>query len=318
MWENLNQNNVAWRQKMREAFFHLGKSMQKPGLNVDWVRHAIQGMARVSGWLDPQVPFVPSIRGNLAGVPYLKHEKTLTPTYQVVYLHGGAYLLGLSHVGPLYANLACRLAHTLDATIWMPDYRLAPEYPFPAAFDDAKAFFLELIRFLKASSPSVPIILMGDSAGGGLALALINELPAAQQPAACIVCSPWTDLALTGETLQTKAHIDPVINVTVMPYVRDLYLKGASPKDPKASPLYGTYSQSAPVLVVWGGREILYDDARRCVERLQQQGVPTESLEEPEMFHSYPVFAPYLPQSQVFLTRTKEFVAARTGSPTPL
>ena len=149
---------------------------------------------------------------------------------------------------------------------------------------------------------------MGDSAGGGLVLALINALPTAEQPDMAVVYSPWTDLALTGQSLKTNADIDPMINPDMLPHVRSLYLQKNSPLDPRASPLYGTFTDAPPVVMVVGGREVLYDDTKRLAQHLQQQGVFVTLFEEPLLFHAFPVFVPQLPESQQLLSSIKTLI----------
>lgn len=177
------------------------------------------------------------------------------------------------------------------------DYRLAPEYPFPAALDDAVgAYHWLLAGGIDASN----IIVIGDSAGGGLTLATLLKLRdnRAPLPAAAVLLSPWTDLALTGDSLRPNAEVDPMLNALDLPRLANEYLAGANPRLPYASPLYGDLAGLPPVLIQVGGDEILLDDAVRLHERLQLAGSKAELEVWPRMPHVWHLFAPAIPEPQ--------------------
>ncbi len=179
------------------------------------------------------------------------------PDRHVLYLHGGAYRAGAPSN---YRHFTWRIAALARATVLAIDYRLAPEHPFPAALDDSIAAYRWL---LARGGRSRNILIMGDSAGGGLTLAMVlkardDGLPL---PAACIAISPWTDLALTGASLRLNARRDPMINADHLPVVAAEYLGGADPHNPYASPLFGNLAAFPPTLIHVGGDEILRDDA---------------------------------------------------------
>ncbi len=162
----------------------------------------------------------------------------------VLYLHGGAYVQGSAKA---YCHLAGQIAARAQAAIFIPEYRLAPEHRFPAAFDDALAAFT-------ASSATA---IVGDSAGGGLALAI---LPFTNAKVAAVM-SPWTDLALTSPSLTTRAEADPFLTTAALAHAAVMYLGDHDPRDPRVSPVYG--SHAAPVLIHVGDAEVLLDDSLR-------------------------------------------------------
>lgn len=171
----------------------------------------------------------------------------------VLYLHGGVFAYGSAHA---YRNFVGQIAARSGVPAFVADYRLAPEHAFPAALDDARAAY----RGLTAQFGARHVALIGDSAGGGLALSLLREEPGAR----CgVLLSPWTDLALTGGSLESKAADDPLLTRAALAASARQYLGDHDPRDPLASPLYGPAGGTPPVQVHVGTAEILLDDSLR-------------------------------------------------------
>ena len=204
----------------------------------------------------------------------------------VLYLHGGAYVLGSAAA---YRNFAGQLATRAKAAIFVPDYGLAPERPFPAAIDDAHAAYRGL-----AAAGFTRIAVAGDSAGGGLALALLSLVKADAQagqvpmPLAAAVLSPWTDLALTGDSLQSKASVDPLLTREQLAAAARLYLGEHDPRDPRASALYADLAGLPPVCLQVGDCEVLLDDSRRYAERIVAAGGTADLHVWHGMIHVFP------------------------------
>ena len=154
----------------------------------------------------------------------------------LLWFHGGAYCLGSSAT---HAAMVTALAERADAGAVVPDYRLAPEHPFPAAVEDARAAWDALVKEV----PAERIGLGGDSAGGGLAFALLQELLAEglAAPACVVAFSPWTDLTLAGRSLASQAWREVLLPPKRLEEIRNLYLAGADASDPRASPRHGRY-----------------------------------------------------------------------------
>ncbi len=228
---------------------------------------------------------VPAERIIPYAAPYDRH---------VLYLHGGGFIAGSPAV---YRHLAWRIALAAGAQVLSPDYRLAPEHPFPAALDDAVAAYEWLLA--EGVEPQ-QIGLVGDSAGGGLAFSLLLRLRDAARPlpAAVAALSPWTDLALTGASLRRNAAADPMLDVAELPGVARSYLAGADPCHPWASPIYGDLAGLPPALIQVGGDEILYDDAARLAARLDRAGGRARLEIWPRMPHVWHLFAPVLPEAR--------------------
>ena len=230
------------------------------------------------------------------------------PERNVLYLHGGGYISG----GPAhYRHFSWRIADALNARIWMLEYRLAPEYPFPAALQDAAEAYHWLAE--QARDGPRPFV-MGDSAGGGLALGLLLKLrdENAPLPAGAVALSPWTDLALTGPSLTGNAAADPMLNADDLPQVARSYLAGEDPRTPYASPLYGDTEGLPPVLIQVGSDEILRDDAVRMAEKLRAHN-PQSRLEVwLRMPHAWQLFVPVLPEARQAIARIGQFASELT------
>jgi monoterpene epsilon-lactone hydrolase len=208
------------------------------------------------------------------------------PVGTILYLHGGWYAWGSAKV---YRHFAGHIAARTGAEVFVADYRLAPEHPFPAGLLDAQACYRGLTeRGIRQ------IAIAGDSAGGGLTLALLSLLQTSGTPGgvgarAALVLSPLTDLTLSGASWETRAAADPYFTLAQAVSMVPLYLGNHDRKDPLASPLFGNLAGLPPIRVHVGDDETLLDDSRRYVERAVAAGVDArvdiwEGL--PHVFHS--------------------------------
>ena len=241
----------------------------------------------------------------------IKAEQITTPrsfpNRYVLHLHGGAYLFGFP---ALFRDFTWRIADAASARVLCIDYRLAPEHPFPAAIEDATAAYRWLIA--ECAEPR-DVAFIGDSSGGGLALASMMRLrdEGSPLPAAAVVLSPWTDLALTGQSLTEHGFSDSMVPIELMPRAVELYLAGADPRSPYASPLYGDPAGLPPTLIHVGSDEALRDDAVRMAERLRVVGREVELEVWPRMFHVWHMFARILPEARAAIARVGAFLQAR-------
>jgi len=224
----------------------------------------------------------------------------------ILYFHGGAYAIGTAK---LLRDFTWRIGAAARAHVLYFDYRLAPEHPFPAALEDAVAAY----RWLAGRFDPRRIAFMGDSAGGGLALATLYKLrdEGFALPAAAVAVSPWTDLSLTGPSLQANAAADPMLNVANLPTLANDYLAGADPRHHYASPLYGDASGLPPILIHVGGDEILRDDSIRMAEKLKAAGCDVEIEVWPRMPHAWHLFARIIPEGRHALARIGTFLQRR-------
>ena len=231
------------------------------------------------------------------------------PDRRLLYVHGGGYVIG----SPVTHRRLCEgIARAGGCAVLNLDYRLAPEHPFPAAVDDA----VSGLRFIQEHGPNGggaadAVFVAGDSAGGGLTLAalLAARDRGVDRPNAAIGISAWTDLAITGETIQTRADADPLLtDASMIRNMAGAYLGGAEPTDPLASPLYADYAGLPPLLLQVGDAEVLLSDTTRVAERARAAGVDVVEEVWDEMFHVWHAFAPMLPEGQQAIDRIGEFI----------
>lgn len=223
----------------------------------------------------------------------------------LLYLHGGGYVAGVTRT---YHNLCGKLAADLEADVVLPDYRLAPEHPFPAAVDDAVAAWQMLLA--RGWSPR-QIVVAGDSAGGGLALALLLRLRDEQQPlpAAAVVFSPFADMTATARSHATNDATDAMLSGHMLAVAEDLYVRDAADlKHPYASPVYGDFRGLPPLLVTVSENECLRDDAHEVVACARKAGVPVSLLSRPDLLHVWPIFWPLLPEARTDVRRVVDFI----------
>jgi len=211
----------------------------------------------------PEVVYSESKVGNVAG--WWCRPKQAKDDQAILYLHGGAYVVGSARAD---RHLAGQFAFRCEAAAFLPDYRLAPEHPFPAALEDAAAAYRGL-----ESEGYKRIAIVGDSAGGGLALAILALMVAeGRSPVGAATISPWTDLALEGESMVSRAEADPLLSRETLAGAVLQYLGGNDPKDARVSPLYGDQHGLPPVRLHVGEDEVLLDDSRRYAERIKAAG----------------------------------------------
>ncbi|ADW71430.1 alpha/beta hydrolase [Granulicella tundricola] len=203
------------------------------------------------------------------------------PGEAVMHLHGGWFNWGSAQA---FRHLAGHIARSAGVTAFVPDYRLAPEHPFPAAIEDARACYFGLIErgFTK-------LAVTGDSAGGNLALGLLIVAATSVQRALVggVALSPVTDLTLSGESWSTRAVADPYFTQTQADELMRSYLDGNRPNDPLASPLYADLKGLPPLRVHVGNDEVLLDDSIRVVERAAAAGVDVRLDVWQGMVHGY-------------------------------
>ena len=290
-------------------------SWQRRAINA-WMRHAVKPFLRRAGdpdlarrsferlapVLSPPLPFT-RFQRRPAPVPlYLLSQGRARRRQVILFLHGGAFLAGSAHS---YRGMLSRLARACATEIMIPDYRLLQEAPFPAAFDDARASWQHLRRI---GYDAGDILLAGDSAGGGLALALMGAvLCEGERPAGLMAFSPWCDLTLTGASLRENRDRDAIIPTSRMPEAVDLYLAGADPADPRGSPLFAAFPDPPPVLIQVGDGEVLRSDAERMAAHLQAAGGAVDLSIWRDVPHVWQFMAGILPEGQAALEEAAAF-----------
>jgi monoterpene epsilon-lactone hydrolase len=254
----------------------------------------------------PEIPDMDVADVTYGGVPCLE----VTPVGDgatsgtVVYVHGGGYIWmrAATHIAVAAAFVRATGCRCISA-----DYRRAPEHAFPAPVEDLVAVYRAL---LDAGEPPGTIAFAGDSAGGGLVIAGLVALRDARLPlpAAGVSISPWSDLAVTGESADTVD--DPIVSGNALRMMAGIYLAGADPRSPIASPLYADLAGLPPLLVQVGTRESLLDDARRVAAHAGAAGVDVTLTEYEDVIHMWVVSGPDIPESLAAYREAGEFVLA--------
>jgi epsilon-lactone hydrolase len=232
------------------------------------------------------------------------------PSRVLMFFHGGGYCSGSIQSHRRLVTEAGRASSMRTLAL---AYRLAPEHPFPAAYDDA----LTAWQFLrKQGVPAVHIAIGGDSAGAGLTLALISRLRDAREelPACAWLISPWTDLTMSGATLESNAAVDPLIHKEYLSELADAYVPaGMDRKDPRISPLHADFRNFPPILIQVGSDETLLDDATRLAVRAGAADVAVTLEIWPHMIHAWPLWNAHLEDGRRALANAGAFIGEHIG-----
>jgi epsilon-lactone hydrolase len=273
----------------------------KPEIDVDRVRAYTS--RRV--WL-PRVPKGWRLEIRDAG-EWIERETPARVT--ILYLHGGGYYFCSPRT---HRAITFGLARSAQANVFALDYRLAPEHRFPAAVDDAVAAYRALVE--RGVAPD-SIVIAGDSAGGGLALATLLALRDAGDPlpSGAVLFSPWTDLTCSGASMQTNEGRDPMFHASVFPMVARLYLGDANTAHPYASPLFGALDGLPPLLIQVGDTEVLLDDATRLAEKARESGVDVDLQVWSGMPHIFQIWSPFMPEARRAIKEAARFIGSVTA-----
>jgi epsilon-lactone hydrolase len=226
----------------------------------------------------------------------------------ILYFHGGGYVSGSPQT---HRPLIARLCLAAQANAFVPAYRLAPDFAFPAGLRDGIDAYRYLLQ--KKIEPQ-SIVLAGDAAGGGLAFACLLAIRNAglAMPAACVAMSPWADLSLSGWSMLQNAKNDAALSWELLFVAARHYLKKQNPADPYASPVFASFRDFPPIMVHAGSNEILRDDASRIGERAAEAGVPVSVEIYDGMQHVFQA-SQYVPEARVSLQRLGHFIRTRTA-----
>ena len=249
-------------------------------------------------------------RDNFSGIPgaIFTPRKNVNTKSIIVYLHGGGYCFGSSLT--THKVGVTKLAKQTRLVCYSVDYRLAPEHQYPAALDDALIAWKHIV----SQHPNCNIILAGDSAGGGLSLALMMYLRDNNErlPDGLVLFSPWTDLTCSGETYLSKAKYDPMFT-THMPKdsAKNYVPEDMEKTDPYISPLYGNFTNLPRTLVLVGENEILLDDSIMVGQKAKQSDVDIEIDIWPNMFHDWWLFGSFIPETKQVLDKAAKWIDNR-------
>ena len=243
------------------------------------------------------------------GIPCLRYTPPGADTSRIImFLHGGGYVFGSlrSHEG-----LVGEIARAGGCSAIAVDYRLAPAHPYPAAVEDSVKVYEWLLANDYAANK---ISIAGDSAGGGLTIATLVQLKeaGAPLPGAAVCMSPWTDLACAGDSYQSRADKDPILNEEMLRQLGEVYAAG-NLSAPTASPIHADLSGLPPLLIQVGEAEVLFSDAETLHHNAQSAGVDSTFEEWDAMIHVWHAFYPMLADGRRAISRIGEFVRAQAG-----
>lgn len=227
----------------------------------------------------------------------------------ILYLHGGGYVTGSIEDHRMMCGL---LANATGTKVLIPEYRLAPEHPFPAALDDA----LKVYQWLLGQGySSTNMIIAGDSAGGGLGVATVLALKekSGSLPAAVVCLSPWADLALTGQSHTTKAKAEAILNKDVLHEWALCYTDESNLTNPLVSPIHGDFHGFPPLLIQVGSEEILLDDSTLLAEKAKSAGVDVTLKIWDGMWHVWQALGDLIPENKKTFEEIGQFVQRQFG-----
>jgi monoterpene epsilon-lactone hydrolase len=301
---------VATSQSPFAAADAVDSRSQLLGAFIDYLRaQRTSGDSESTGFDDGSSELEGVTRGisELGGVPAITLQPQVgRPDGTVLYFHGGGYVSGSPP--ERYLPLAAAVALAANARVHVVDYRLAPQTPFPGAFDDCFHAYRWLVTHGGADPRTLAVL--GDSAGGNLAVAV--NAAARDQGLALPVCiaviSPLADLTLSGASIEERKHLDPLVTREMLDSTVTDYLVGADPRDPRCSAIFADMRGFPPMLIQVGENEILYDDATRIRDAATTAGVTVAFESWRHGIHVWPVFiSAGLPESAAAVERIATF-----------
>ena len=272
--------------------------------DVPWLRRYLDVVAKYSNYSRHDVKFETVKLGFGENAVSALAVNGATPQV-VLYVHGGGFVFGSADV---YKGFVAKISTRLALQAIIPDYALAPEQPFPAGFNDVMNCYTAL---LDQGYKGNDIALMGDSAGGNLILAALAEILKRDLPKpACVVAlAAQTDFTFQGASLTENRKSDCVLVSERYGELREKYLNTQDPRDPRASPLFATFTDAPPVQIQVAKREILYDDNIAMAQKLRDDGVTVDLHEFDHGFHVFQLLAGKLPAADGALDLATDFIA---------
>ncbi|HNE04288.1 MAG TPA: alpha/beta hydrolase [Anaerolineales bacterium] len=289
---------LSWQSYIVRLYLNYSKATLDDNTPIEKLRQAVEDGARFSR-------FPKSVQSQTVTIEHITAEWIIPSQADtrsvMLYLHGGGYALGSikSH-----RATAGQIAEAGKIRTLIIEYRLAPEYPFPAALEDS----LIAYKWLRKNGYE-KIIIVGDSAGAGLALSTVISLRDNQisMPMQVICLSPWLDLEGTGESVITNSGRDPLFKADDL-RLGKFYIGENNPHNPLISPLYADFTRLSPILIHVGADEILLSDSTRLVQKAKDAGVDVQMKVWQGMWHIFPFFAPFVPESSQAIIEIGDFI----------
>jgi epsilon-lactone hydrolase len=294
---------LSWQFKLLEIYFRLQHTLSSKAGKVDVSKERAEVESLASMFKMPKgtkavTELADGVRAEWVIPPVVSTGRV------ILYLHGGSYVAGSINS---HRSLAGNIAVASKARVLIIDYRLAPEHPHPAALEDASTVYRWLIS--NHADPA-HLAVAGDSAGGGLAMALLVALrdKAIPLPAACVCLSPLTDMTFSSESWKSNIGNDLMIHFHKEREFSRMYMGKSRPQDPLVSPIFADLKGLPPILIQVGTCEVLLSDARGLVERARQAGVNAVLEEWEKMQHEWQFTAGFIPEGRRAITSIGEFI----------
>lgn len=222
----------------------------------------------------------------------------------VFYIHGGGYVSGNAM---MYVNLAAKFAHQLNAKVFIPDYRLAPEFPYPTPVTDTFDAYHWLVE---NGCNTGKLTIMGDSAGGAMVITMMvkarNEGIAL--PAVAVALSPWANIENDSRSMRNRNKLDPFVSKEILDAMAETFLNGIHPSDPDASPLFADVRNLSPTFILIGENEVMLSDAIDLARNLAENRVRVNLEVWPGLFHVWPQYGPNLKESDQAIRNILRFI----------
>ncbi len=295
--------------RMRLVIGQLRKNKDKPKeLSVTAYRQGMDSLASSIPIIPESIEVTPDHAGSIP-LEWISHKDTHHDSV-VFYLHGGGYIAGQLELSRFFVS---QFVMKTKIPFLLIDYKLAPENPFPAALNDALSVY-EWITEKKRILPK-RILFFGESAGGGLVLSTLVKLRDERKdlPAAAVCLSPWTDLAGTGDTMITKAEIDPILSMEEMAFLVKQYIGEHDPMNPLISPLYADLHGLPPLFIQVGTSEMILDDSVRLSEKAENEGVDVTLDIWKDMPHVFTIFFQFAPESRKGIDKICKYITQQIG-----
>lgn len=291
------------KERLRKVIRVLVKPMFQPWVPFK-VRRVLMNSAKL---LSKKQKGVQRQHIQLMGIPTYQASPEHEPKRHILYLHGGGYVFGNENT---HRQVVDGLALTCNANVYMPLYRLAPEHPFPAALNDAFDAYLTLLE--QGILPE-NITIAGDSAGGGLTVALALKLKEDKRPlpSNLVLFSPWLDLTVSLDSHEKNADIDPMLIPAGLHSCAKAYCQNTPTNHPWCSPVYaslGVLEHLPPVLIQVGGHEILLDDAKHIHQKIEEAGGTSELQIFDDMWHVFQLHSHQLPEATEALEKVATYL----------
>lgn len=283
------------------------KPALSPSIPISWQREwlkLLRQLTKTSGQVDVQTAALGGVKGEWVRVRRPRIDASTRSV--ILYLHGGAYCVGSAAT---HRAVTSHLACATELPVFAADYRLAPEHAFPAAVEDSVSAYRSLFQL-------GPVVIAGDSAGAGLALAttLAAQQQAVGAPAALVLFSPWIDLTMSASP-KTVSNGDALLSPPWLRACARHYLAGTDATAPLASPIYGDLRGLPPVLIQVGADDFLCYEAIRIHDALQSAGVPVRCEIVPRRWHAFQLHAGMLPSANAAIERAASFIATNLHCP---